>query len=341
MPGCGRRRGAPVGVGRSGPRGERAMQLKTLNGDVAKAVDRGEAPGRSLSDLLVRDAPVAYAFIAPAFFLLLFLVAYPFALSVWLSLSDARIGETGAFVGLENFQRLLNSSIFLQTLQNSIVFTAAALSAKTVLGMALALLLFRIGRFKRLIRGAVLLPFIVPTALSTLVWWWMFEPLYSVVNWTLKSLHIVSRDIPWLPDPYLAMFTVVLVNTWRGLPFFAITLLAGLLAIPRELYEAAESDGAGSVASFWHITVPLLKPVLAVVILFSAIFTLADFNIVYVLTKGGPINMTHLFATYSFALGLQSGEIGQGAAVSLFLFPILLFVVFVQLRLARRATTYD
>ena len=202
------------------------MRLRTVNGDLAKIAVRGDAHARTWSDVLVRDTSVAYAFIAPAFFLLLFLVAYPFVLSVWFSLSDARIGETGAFVGLENFQRLLSSAIFLQTPQNSIVFTALALGAKTVFGMALALLLFRIGRFKRLIRGAVLLPFIVPTALSTLVWWWMFEPLYSVVNWTLRSLHLVSRDIPWLPDPYLAMFTVVLVNVWRGLPFFAITLLA-------------------------------------------------------------------------------------------------------------------
>jgi multiple sugar transport system permease protein len=308
---------------------------------VAKLAARGEAPGRALSDVLVQDTSVAYAFVAPAFFLLLFLVAYPFVLSVWFSLSDARVGESGSFVGLDNFQRLLGSDIFRQTLQNSLVFTAAALSLKTVLGMALALLLFRVVHFKRLIRGAVLLPFIVPTALSTLVWWWMFEPLYSVVNWTLKSLHLVNHDIPWLPDPYLAMFTVILVNTWRGLPFFAITLLAGLVAIPRELYEAAESDGAGPVGRFWYVTVPLLKPVLAVVILFSAIFTLADFNIVYILTKGGPMNMTHLFATYSFVLGLQGGQIGQGAAVSLFLFPILLAVVFSQLRLVRRSTTYE
>ena len=318
------------------------MRLRTLNGEVAKiAAARGDAPSRSLADVFSRDTPLAYTFIAPAFLLLLFLVAYPFALSLWFSLSDARVGESGSFIGLDNFRRLLGSSIFLQTLQNSLVFTAAALGAKTVLGMALALLLFRIARFKRLIRGAVLLPFIVPTALSTLVWWWMFEPLYSVVNWTLKALHVVNRDIPWLPDPYLAMFTVVLVNTWRGLPFFAITILAGLVAIPREMYEAAESDGAGAIGRFWHITLPLLKPVLAVVILFSAIFTLADFNIVYVLTKGGPMNMTHLFATYSFALGLQSGQIGQGAAVSLFLFPILLAVVFTQLRLVRKATTYE
>src|SRR3989454_3977878 len=317
------------------------MQLKTLNGDVAKLVPRGDGHARTLSDVLVSDASVAYTFVAPAFFLLLFLVAYPFILSVWFSLSDARVGETGAFVGLDNFRRLLSSSIFLQTLQNSMVFTALALGLKTVFGMALALLLYRITRFKRLIRGAVLLPFIVPTALSTLVWWWMFEPLYSVVNWTLKALHVVNRDIPWLPDPYLAMFTVVLVNTWRGLPFFAITILAGLVAIPREMYEAAESDGAGPIGRFWHVTVPLLKPVLAVVILFSAIFTLADFNIVYVLTQGGPMNITHLFATYSFVVGLKGGQIGQGAAVSLFLFPILLGVVFTQLRLVRKSTTYE
>jgi multiple sugar transport system permease protein len=320
---------------------ERVVELKTLDGDVAKVVPRGDGHARTLSDVLVSDASVAYTFVAPAFFLLLFLVAYPFALSVWFSLSDARVGDAGGFIGLDNFQRLLTSSIFLQTLQNSIVFTALALGLKTVFGMVLALLLFRITRFKRLVRGAVLLPFIVPTALSTLVWWWMFEPLYSVVNWTLRALHVVNHDIPWLPDPYLAMFSVILVNTWRGLPFFAITLLAGLVAIPRELYEAAESDGAGPIGRFWHVTVPLVKPVLAVVILFSTIFTLADFNIVYVLTKGGPMNMTHLFATYSFALGLQSGQIGQGAAVSLFLFPILLAVVFVQLRVVRKSTTYE
>src|SRR4029450_13980215 len=319
----------------------RSMPLRSLDREVSEIAVRGDAQPRALTDVLVRDTSVAYAFIAPAFFLLLFLVAYPFALSVWLSFSDARVGETGSFVGLENFQRLLTSSIFLQTLQNSIIFTALALSAKTVFGMILALLLFRIGKIKRLIRGAVLLPFIVPTALSALVWWWMFEPLYSVVNWTLKSLHLINHDIPWLPDPYLAMFTVILVNVWRGLPFFAITLLAGLVAIPRELYEAGESEGAAHIARFGHTPLPLLMPLLAMVILFSTIFTLSDFNIVYVLTRGGPMNMTHLFATYSFALGLQSGQIGQGAAVSLFLFPILLAVVFVQLRLVRKAALYE
>ena len=317
------------------------MQIKTVNGDVAKVAGRGEASAHRLSDVLARDTSVAYMFIAPAFFLILCLVAYPFVLSVWFSVSDARVGDTGSFIGLENFGRLLRNTIFQQTLQNSIVFTSVSVTLKTILGMVLALLLHRVVRFKRVIRGAVLLPFIVPTALSTLVWWWMFEPMYSVVNWTLKTLRIVHQDIPWLPDPYLAMFTVILVNTWRGLPFFAITILAGLVAIPRELYEAAESDGAGPIGRFWHITIPLLKPILAIVILFSTIFTLSDFNIVYILTRGGPMNMTHLFATLSFTLGLQGGHIGQGAAVSLFLFPILVAVVYFQLRLVRRATTYE
>jgi multiple sugar transport system permease protein len=324
-----------------GPRpvDETTLMVTYLNAE--RPVLEGRTAVHRSPGFLGRDRHVAYAFIAPAFFLLAVLVAYPFVLSVWLSLSDARVGNSGSFVGLDNFGRLLSSPIFLQTLQNTMVFTVAALAAKTLLGMGLALLLFRVTRFKRLIRGAVLLPFIVPTALSALVWWWMFEPMYSVVNWTLKALHVISGDIPWLPDPYLAMFTVILVNVWRGLPFFAITLLAGLMAIPRELYEAAQSDGAGPVARFWYITLPLLTPVLAVVILFSAIFTLSDFNIVYVLTRGGPMNMTHLFATYSFALGLQGGQIGQGAAVSLFLFPILLAVVFIQLRLVRKAALYE
>jgi len=312
------------------------MQLKTANGEVAKLAAPGEIKAGRLSETFLGDTSVAYAFIGPAFFLLLFLVAYPFVLSLWFSLSDARVGETGSFIGLGNFARLLRSGIFIQTLQNSIVFTAAALTAKTVLGMVLALLLFRLARFKRLIRGAVLLPFIVPTALSTLVWWWMFEPLYSVVNWTLKSLHLVNRDIPWLPDPYLAMFTVILVNTWRGLPFFAITVLAGLMSIPREFYEAAEVDGATSRQRFWHVTLPLLKPVLAVVILFSTIFTFSDFNIVQVLTRGGPVNTTHLFATLAYQIGLQGGNLGQGAAISLFLFPMLALVVFLQLRYIRK-----
>ncbi len=191
-------------------------------------------------------------------------------------------------------------------------------------------------RFKKWVRGAVLLPWVIPTALSTLGWWWMFDSLYSVINWTLIHLGIIQVGPNWLGTPYLAKAAVITVNIWRGLPFFAITILAGLVSIPQELYEAAKTDGAGAIARFWYITLPMLKPVLAIVILFSTIFTFSDFNIVYVLTRGGPINSTHMFATLANQVGLQSGKIGEGAAVSLFMFPILMMVVYFQLRFVRK-----
>jgi multiple sugar transport system permease protein len=217
------------------------------------------------------------------------------------------------------------------------VFTSIAVLFKIVLGIALALLLNEQLWFKRMIRGAVLLPWVIPTALSTLGWWWMFNSLYSVVNWSGIALGIMDPPGPnWLGQKYYAMTAVIAVNVWRGLPFFAITILAGLVSIPKELYEASEADGAGPMARFWHITLPLLKPVLAIVVLFSTIFTFSDFNIVYVLTQGGPINSTHLFATLSRQVGLESGQIGQGAAISLYLFPVLAMVVWVQLRFVRR-----
>jgi multiple sugar transport system permease protein len=287
------------------------------------------------------SALVGYAFVAPAAIIILGLVGYPFALALWFSVSDAWIGEFGSFVGLANYARLLRNSIVRQTLQNSIVFTASSVALKTALGLTLALLLYRIHRFRRLIRGAVLMPFVIPTALSTLGWWWLFQPTYGVLNWLFKRLGLIGADIPWLSDPYLAMAAVVIVNTWRGLPFFAITILAGLMAIPREYYEAAETDGASPWARFRHITLPLIKPVLGIVVLFSTILTLADFNIVFVLTRGGPMNMTHLLSTLSFQLGTAGGKISDGATVSLFLFPVLVAVVTLQLRLIRRQAVYE
>ncbi|PYM08860.1 MAG: ABC transporter permease [Candidatus Rokuibacteriota bacterium] len=278
-----------------------------------------------------------YGLILPALLLLTGLVAYPFLMAVYFSLSDYWVGSPGQFVGLANYRDILGNDVFRQTVRNSFVFTGIALTLKTVLGVWLALLLARNLRGKRLIRGAVLLPFVIPTALSTLGWWWMFDSLYSVVNWTGIRLGLLSPPGPnWLGVPAYAMAAVIAVNVWRGLPFFAITVLAGLVAIPREHYEAAEVDGAGAWSRFRYVTLPLLRPVLAVVILFSTIFTFSDFNIVYVLTRGGPVNTTHLFATLAYQVGLQGGNLGQGAAISLFLFPMLGVVVFLQLRYIRR-----
>jgi multiple sugar transport system permease protein len=237
-----------------------------------------------------------YGLILPAFVLIACLVAYPFGMAIYFSLSDYWVGSPGPFVGLGNFREIVANEVFRQTVWNSFVFTGIALTLKAVLGVWLALLLARNLRGKRLLRGAVLLPWVIPTALSTLGWGWMFDSLYSVVNWTAIRL----------------------------------------VAIPREYYEAAEVDGASSVGRFRHVTLPLLKPVLAVVLLFSTIFTFNDFNIVYVLTRGGPVNTTHLFATLAYQTGLAGGNLGQGAAISLFMLPLLGLVVFFQLRYIRR-----
>jgi multiple sugar transport system permease protein len=293
--------------------------------------------GVRVREALDRETVLGPLFVAPALILLVLLVAYPFAMALYLALSDAFVGRPSQFVGLRNFFNLWQSDSFRQTFQNAFVFTGSAVAFKLVLGMALALLLNQQLWFKRTIRGAVLLPWVIPTALSTLGWWWMFNPGYSVVNWTGIAMGLMTEPGPnWLGQKYYAMAAVVAVNVWRGLPFFAITLLAGLVSIPRDLYEAAEADGAGAVARFWYITLPLLKPVLAIVVLFSTIFTFSDFNIVYVLTRGGPINSTHLFATLARQIGLESGRIGEGAAISLYLFPVLVFVVWAQLRFVRR-----
>jgi multiple sugar transport system permease protein len=295
------------------------------------------ASGLRVRGLLDQEWFLGPAFVTPALLLITLLVAYPFCMAVYFALSNAFIGRPSHFVGIQNFLTLWDSDSFRQTFQNAFVFTGIAVAFKLVLGITLALLLNEQLWFKRMIRGAVLLPWVIPTALSTLGWWWMFNSLYSVVNWSGIALGLMDPPGPnWLGQKYYAMTAVIAVNVWRGLPFFAITILAGLVSIPQELYEAAEADGASASSRFWNITLPLLKPVLAIVVLFSTIFTFSDFNIVYVLTHGGPINSTHLFATLARQVGLESGQIGQGAAISLYLFPVLAIVVWVQLRFVRK-----
>ena len=297
---------------------------------------RPRVAGR-LRGWLDRESILGPVLVTPALLLLLLLVAYPFVMALYFSMSNAFIGRPSHFIGLTNFVKLWESDAFRQTFQNAFVFTGIAVAFKIVMGIVLALLLNEQLWFKRTIRGVVLLPWVIPTALSTLGWWWMFNSLYSVVNWTGIALGLMDPPGPnWLGQRYYAMTAVIIVNIWRGLPFFVITILAALVAIPKELYEAGEVDGANANGRFWHITLPLLKPVLAVVVLFSTIFTFSDFNIVYVLTRGGPINSTHLFATLSRVVGIDTGRIGEGAAISLYLFPILVFVVWAQLRFVRK-----
>ena len=219
---------------------------------------------------------------------------------------------------------------------NSLIYTAATVSLKLLLGLVLAQLLNQEFRYRNVVRGLILLPWIVPTSLSVLTWLWMFDSLFSIVNYMLLNVGIISRKINWLGDTYWAMVSVVIVNTWRGLPFFAVSILAGLMTIPDALYEAADIDGARWHRKYWHITLPLLQPVIAVVVLFSTIWTFADFQIVYILTHGGPINATQIFSTMAFDIAMVAGRIGEGAAISLFLFPILLIVIIFMLRYLRR-----
>ena len=282
------------------------------------------------------EALTGYFLISPAVFLMLVLLAYPFVLAVWISLTDRVLGEPGKFIGLGNFLKLLQDSLFLQTVWNSFVYTISTVFLKMVLGVILALLLNQEIPCRNLVRGLILMPWIVPTSLSVLTWLWMFDSLFSVVNYILLGVGLISKKVPWLGDPFWAMVSVIIVNTWRGLPFFAVSFLAGLMTIPRELYEAAEVEGALRFRQFWHITLPLLQPVIAVVVLFSTIWTFADFQIVYILTHGGPINATQIFATMAYDVALVAGRIGEGSAISLFLFPALLVVIILMLKYLRR-----
>ena len=221
-------------------------------------------------------------------------------------------------------------------MRNTLIFTAGSVTMRLVFGVGLALILNEAFRFQRLVRAAVMLPWIVPTVLGAMAWLWMFNPNFSVINWALVHSGLMAQGPNWLTDPNLALFSVTLVNAWRGTPFVAITVLAGLQTIPRELYDASAIDGAGKFQRFRHITLPLVMPVLLTAIVLSIIWTFSDFGIVYGLTKGGPMNATHVLATLSYQAGLASGNIGEGAAISLSMLPFLFVLVLWQLRRIRR-----
>jgi multiple sugar transport system permease protein len=286
--------------------------------------------------LLEDERWLAALLLLPTAVLLGLFIAYPFIKGVLLSVTDAKVGVPGRFVGLQNFVALAHDSIFREAVWNTFVYTGVTTVFKLALGLCLALLLNRHFKGKALTRAFVLLPFIIPTVLSTFAWKWMFDPTFSVINWTLYRLDIIDTRINWLGDPHLAMISIIIVNVWRGVPFYAISLLAGLQTISPELQEAAAIDGARPWQRFWHVTWPLLLPVTMVVVLFSVIQTFADFQLVYVLTNGGPANATHLFATYAYQIGVGTGLLSEGAAVSLAMFPALLVVVIVQLLYIRR-----
>jgi len=293
-----------------------------------------------IARLLEDERWLAILLLLPTVVLLGLFIAYPFAKGVLLSVTDAKVGVPGTFVGMANFDKIWNDSIFRIAVRNTFVYTIVTTAFKLALGLWLAVLLNRHFKGKAFTRAFILLPFIIPTVLSTFAWKWMFDPTFSVINWALFKIGLIHGRINWLGDPDLAMISIIIVNVWRGVPFYAISLLAGLQTISPELHEAAAIDGARPFQRFWYVTWPLLLPVTMVVVLFSVIQTFADFQLVYVLTGGGPANATQLFATYAYQIGVGTGLLSEGAAISLAMFPVLLVVVIVQLLYIRRVETH-
>jgi multiple sugar transport system permease protein len=289
-----------------------------------------------LRDLLERERSLGVLLMLPGAFLLILFMAYPFFLGIWLSLSDTVIGQMGKFIGLRNFSDLLTDSIFHQTARNTMIYALVTVPFKAILGLGLALVLNNRMRFSNPVRASVMMPWIVPTALSSLGWFMIFDPVFSPISWLLKNLGMIKSNINFLGAPNLAIASVCLANIWRGIPFFGIIILAGLQAVPQELHEAAAIDGANFWHRFRHVTVPAIKGVVLIASLLSIIWTFADFQLIYILTKGGPANQTHIFGTYAYQIGLNATEIGMGAAIALYMFPILAFFAILLLIYLRR-----
>lgn len=276
-------------------------------------------------------------FMLPAAAILLVFLAYPLGLGFWLGLTDTLIGQSGRFVGLANFVSLAHDSVFWLVVFNTTLYTVVASSFKFVLGLYLALLLNRRLPLKSLLRAIVLLPFVVPTVLSAIAFWWLYDPQFSIISWALVKLGLIHRFIDFLGDPWNARWSVIAANVWRGIPFVAITMLAGLQTISPSLYEAATLDGAGAWQKFRFVTLPLLSPIIAVAMTFSVLMTFADFQLIYAITRGGPINATHLMATLSFERAITGGHLGEGAAIADAMIPFLLgAVLFSYFGLQRR-----
>ena len=277
-------------------------------------------------------------FMLPAAALLLVFLTYPLGLGTWLGFTDAKIGRTGQWVGLDNFEYLLGDTVARLSLFNTLFYTVVASVFKFGLGLWLALLLNRQLPFKSFVRAVVLLPFIVPTALSAIAFWRIYDAQFSVVSWVLVEMGIIDTYINFLGEPWLARISTIIANVWRGVPFVAITLLAGLQTISPSLYEAASLDGASDWQKFWYVTLPMLTPIIAVVMTFSVLFTFTDFQLIYVLTRGGPLNSTHLMATLAFQRGIPGGALGEGAALAIAMVPFLLAaILFSYFGLQRRA----
>ena len=294
------------------------------------AIVTGTAVRRSggLRQFAHRRSTTAFLLCLPLILLIAGLVVYPALYAIYLSMLNKRMTQ---FVGLGNFSFLIGRNTFQLVIFQSCLFAVTAVVLKAAIGFILAHLMHNIpsGR-QRIWRGLLLVPWVIPPALSTLGWWWLFDPSYSAFNWILNELGFQS--VPWLGEGWIARICVIVVNVWYGTPFFMIMYLAALKSVPDQLYEAAAIDGANAVQKLLYVTLPMMRNIISITVLFSLIVTFANFDIVRILTAGGPRDMTHLFATYAFQVGIQSGDIPLGASISLFMFPILAVFAFFVLR---------
>jgi multiple sugar transport system permease protein len=298
----------------------------------SREVAAQSAPAKSLAwrRLAGNRDWLGFWFMLPAAAILLLFLAYPLGLGVWLSFTDAKIGSPGEFVGLENYDWLSDDKTFWLSVFNTLLYTVVASIIKFAIGLYLALLLNERLPFKALIRAIVLVPFIVPTVLSAIAFWWIYDSQFSIISWSLKKIGFIQQNIDFLGDPNNARASVIFANIWRGVPFVAITLLAGLQTVSPSLYEAATLDGASAWQRFRHITYPLLTPIIAVVMTFSVLFTFTDFQLIWAMTRGGPVNATHLMATLSYQRAIIGGQLGEGAAISTAMIPFLLAAILIS-----------
>ena len=298
----------------------------------SRGVAAQSAPAKSLAwrRLAGNRDWLGFWFMLPAAAILLLFLAYPLGLGVWLSFTDAKIGSPGEFVGLENYEWLSDDKTFWLSVFNTLLYTVVASVIKFAIGLYLALLLNERLPFKALIRAMVLVPFIVPTVLSAIAFWWIYDSQFSIISWSLKKIGLIQQNIDFLGDPNNARASVIFANIWRGVPFVAITLLAGLQTVSPSLYEAATLDGASAWQRFRHITYPLLTPIIAVVMTFSVLFTFTDFQLIWTMTRGGPVNATHLMATLSYQRAIIGGQLGEGAAISTAMIPFLLAAILIS-----------
>ncbi len=288
--------------------------------------------GHTFRLFLRRRSTIAVVMCLPLMIIIAGLVIYPAFYSIYLSMLNK--AQT-RFVGLSNFSFLLSRDVFQMVVEQTAIFAISAVFFKALIGLITAHLINNLpAKGQRKWRGMLLVPWVIPLALSSLGWWWLFDPTHSAFNYILESLGY--SEVPWLSDPYWARFSVILVNVWFGAPFFLIMYLAALKSVPEQLYEAAAIDGANAWQKLMHITLPMMRNIIAITVLFSLIVTFANFDIVQIMTGGGPRNMTHVFATYSFMLGIRSGDLPLGAATSLFMFPILAIAAVLILRGVRK-----